>query len=221
MHVCVCLCVSVWLIWWFGGQPKQTGMAFVAWEGGCTASVSYTVVAHTHSHTNTQIPHTNATHINTCTHTVCKLHCPWLFRCPPGFSCPSVVTEWPFCPLQLEQGCAEPHTYRNTIPEALQKPAASLQKSSMNLVCLIDSIPAKQTNTPCCSELSDTFSLQTPMPFFWKWRGNIQRELSVKGSADSKLWYSPVFTFHHCYLQQMDSYANFGSCTVADGTKVP
>lgn len=91
MHVCglVCVyvyvCVSVWLIWWFGGQPKQTGMAFVAWEGGCTASVSYTVVAHTHTYTqileyHTQMPLTQ-THAHT--HSM-QTTLPVAFQMPPG-----------------------------------------------------------------------------------------------------------------------------------------
>lgn len=89
MYVCglVCVylyvCVSVWLIWWFGGQPKQTGMAFVAWEGGCTASVSYTVVAHTHACTQILEYYIQMPHAQTHAHTVCRLHCLWLFRCPP------------------------------------------------------------------------------------------------------------------------------------------
>ena len=43
-------------------------------------------------------------------HTVWKLHRPWLPKCPPGFSCPSVVTEWPFGPRQPEQNPAETNT---------------------------------------------------------------------------------------------------------------
>lgn len=154
MGVYVFMCICVWLIWWFGGQPKQTGMAFVAWEGGCTASVSYTVVA------NTQMPHTQ-THAHT--------------RYANDIACGFSDAPWAFpvhlwwqndhsAPYNLSRAMEPPHTYRNTAPEALQKAAAPLQESSMNLVCLIDSIPDNQTNKPCCSELSDTFSLQHLCP---------------------------------------------------------
>lgn len=44
------------LIWWFGGKTKQTGMAFVPWGGGSTATIS-------HTHTNTP-PHAHKQYAN-------------------------------------------------------------------------------------------------------------------------------------------------------------
>lgn len=141
-------------------------------------------------------------HTPTHAHTVCKLHCLWLFRCPRGFSCPSVVTEWPLCPLQLAQSHVVPHTYRNTTPEALQKPATSLQKSSVSLVCLIDSIPAKQTSL--AAVYSVTHLAFNTYVLLYNWCRIIRSKLFAKGKTNSKLWYSLSFPFHKCYLEQMD-----------------
>lgn len=83
-------------------------------------------------------------------HTVWKLHLPWLLKCLPGFS---VHLWWqndqsaPNNPNRTLLKCT--HTGAG---EAPQKSVASLLKSSMGLVCLIETIPDSKTNKPYCTQ---------------------------------------------------------------------
>lgn len=88
-----------------------------------------------HPHQSTRILQAKLSHQDACTcaHSV-KTTSPVAPQMPPGFFCPSVVTEWPVGPRQPEQNPAEMHTHRR-------------RRSSAEICCL----PPEKQHGSCLS----------------------------------------------------------------------
>lgn len=133
----------------------------------------------------------------TCTHSV-KTTLPVAPRMPPGFFlsiCGDRMTIRP--PTTRTEPCWNAHKHTDA-GETPQKYVASLLKSSMSLVCLIESFPDSKTNKPCCTQ--SFISAPLLMHHYWWNTGD-----SVDIAASDRVHQS-MGSLHQCmWVSQPDA----------------
>ena len=148
MCVALCVCVCVCVCDWSGdleGNPSRQGWHLLH-ERGVVLLLSATLLWRTHTlaHERQNATHKYHTREHARTHSM-QTTLPVAFQMPPGLFlsiCGDRMTILP--PTSRAEPCRTTHIQEHRTRSSRGTRRLPLQKSSMNLVCLIDSLPANQ-----------------------------------------------------------------------------